>query len=379
MKIGLDFRGLLSGKISGVENYIFNILERVLRQDHKNHYILLENAFKTKDLGNLKFINTQTVQRRMPNKFFNATLKLFGWPRFEKYFGPFDALFLPNFNFFSIDPKTKLIVTVHDMSPVVTPEYYSLKRRIWHWAVNFKKTLARADRIVAVSEYTKADLIRLFNIPAEKITVIYPGIDRHVFSPELPDDKLREVRNRYGLPGEYILFINTIEPRKNLVAFIKAFERLPGSASLIIGGKPGWKYGPIFKAIYNSPKRRQIKYLGYVPEDDKPYLIRLARAVGFPSFYEGFGFPALEALSVGVPVLASQVTALPETVEDAALMVNPYNIDEMADGLKAIMTDEQLRQRLIARGLEQAKKFDWDIAAEKMLQVFNSLQNENRV
>ncbi len=373
MKIALDFRGLLSGRVSGVENYIFNIMERLLVLDHENQYMLLENAYKAKDLSSLHFINTQIVQRRIPNKFFNGSLKLFGVPKFEKYFGQFDTLFLPNFNFFALKASTKLVVTVHDMSPVVTPEYYSIKRRIWHWAVNFKKTLARANKIIAVSEYTKADLIRLFNVPAEKIVVIYPGIDRQIFSPNLPDEKLREVRNRYSLPGEYILFLNTIEPRKNLVAFIKAFEQLPGNESLVIGGKAGWKYGPIFKAIENSPKRRLIKYLGYVPENDKPYLIHLARAVGFPSFYEGFGFPALEALSLGVPVLTSQLTSLPETIEDAALMVNPYNIEELASGLKSIMTDDQLRQRLIARGLEQAKKFDWDIAAQKMLNVFNSL------
>jgi glycosyltransferase involved in cell wall biosynthesis len=373
MKIALDFRGLLTGKISGVENYTFNILERLLQQDRENQYKILENAFRSKDLSHLRFINTEIVQKRWPNKVFNGLLKFFKYPKFEQYFGDFDLLFMPNFNFFAIAPQTKLIVTVHDMSPVLTPEHYNLKRRLWHRLVDFKGTLKRADRIVAVSEYTKNDLIRLFDLPEEKVTVIYPGIDHHMFRPDLSEDKLREVRNIYSLPGDYILFLNTVEPRKNLVNFIRAFEKIDSPASLVIGGKKGWKYGPIFSAIENSPKRHKIKYLGYIPEDHKPYIIKLAKAVGFPSFYEGFGFPALEALSVGTPVLASQVTSLPETVEDAALMVDPYNIDDMASGLQQLLVDHELRNILRTKGFAQAAKFNWDAAAAKMLTLFKSI------
>ncbi len=373
MKIAIDLRGLHSGKISGVENYIINILERMVRMDKTNQYMLFENAYRPKDYGHLKFVNAQLVQRRLPNKLFNAALILFGRPLFENYFGQFDSLFLPNVNFFAIKPQTKLVVTVHDLSPIVTPEFYNLKRRLWHRLVNFRKTLKRANHIIAVSEYTKADIIRLFDIPAERISVVYPGIDRNLFRPDLPEDKLREVRNIYGLPGDYILFLNTMEPRKNLVNFVKAFEKIKPPVSLVVGGKKGWKYNRIFATMNNSSKRRQIKYLGYIPEQHKPYLIRMASVVGFPSFYEGFGFPALEALSVGVPVLASNITALPETVEDAALMVDPYNIDDLAQGLETLLTDHNLRRQLIERGLKQAEKFNWETAAEKLLNVISSL------
>jgi glycosyltransferase involved in cell wall biosynthesis len=373
MKIALDLRGLHSGKISGVENYIVNILERLLRMDRDNHYLLFENAQKLKNFSQLRFVNSEVVQRRVPNKLFNLSLRLLNRPKFEQFFGEFDALFMPNFNFFSIRPAAKLVVTVHDLSPIVTPEYYNLKRQLWHRLVTMGKTLKRADKIIAVSEYTKADIVRLFNIPQEKITVVYPGIDRTLFAPHISVARLREVRNIYGLPGEYVLFLNTVEPRKNLVNFIKAYEKIQRPISMVIGGKKGWKYRKIFSAMENSPKRRNIKYLGYVPEEHKPALIRLARAAAFPSFYEGFGFPALEALSVGVPVLTSNVTSLPETVENAAVMVNPHDIDDMASGLEAILSDEKLRESLIARGLEHAKKFNWDDSAAKILAVFNSL------
>lgn len=373
MKIAIDLRGLHSGKISGVENYIINILERFLKMDHSNSYILFDNAFRPKNYDYLKFVNAQVVQRRVPNRLFNAALKFAGRPKFENYFGDFDLLFMPNWNFFAIRSTTKLIVTVHDLSPVVAPEFYNVKRRLWHRLINFDRILHRADHIVAVSEYTKADVVRLYNIAPEKVSVIYPGIDRTLFKPELSVSKLREVRNLYGLPGEFILFLNTLEPRKNLVNFIKAFEKVDSNISLVIGGKKGWKYQEIFATMNKSVKRRRIKYLGYIPEEHKPYLIGLASVVGFPSFYEGFGFPALEALSVGVPVLASQVTSLPETVNDAALMVDPYNIDDMTAGLEMLLNDQQLRDNLVSKGLRQAQKFNWETSASQLLEVLQKL------
>jgi glycosyltransferase involved in cell wall biosynthesis len=374
MKIALDLRGLHSGKISGVENYIINIFERLLYMDHDNRYLLFENAYSPKSFEHLKFVNTEVVHRRVPNKLLNLSLKFLGQPKFENFFGEFDCLFLPNLNFFAIKPGTKLVVTVHDLSPVVAPEYFNFKRRVWHHLINFKKTLRRADHIIAVSEYTKADIIRLFAIPSEKVSVVYSGIDRSLFRPNLDESKLREVRNIYGLPGQYILFLNTIEPRKNLANFIKAFERVDTPAALVIGGKKGWKHREIFATINASPKRRLIKYLGYVPEEHKPYLISLAKAIGYTSFYEGFGFPALEALSVGVPVIASQVTAIPESVEDAALLVNPYSVEDIASGLRHLLTDEELRQQLKQKGFAQVQKFDWNTSAEQLLAIFNKLR-----
>jgi len=373
MKIAIDLRGLHSGRISGVENYIVNILERLLQMDHRNEYVLFENAWRIKDYQHLKFINSRIVQRRLPNKLFNLSLLLARRPLFENYFGGFDALFLPNVNFFSISDKTKLVVAVHDLSPLVEPQFYDFRRRLWHSLVNFRKTLRRADRVIAVSEYTKSDLVRVLGLPPEKISVVYSGIDHALFRPDLPESKLRAVRNLYGLPGEYVLFLNTLEPRKNLVNFIKAYEKVETKAALVIGGKKGWKYGPIFAAMNASPKRRQIKYLGYVPEDHKPYLLRLARVAGSPSFYEGFGFPALEALSVGVPVLTSQATSLPEAVDDAAVMVDPHNIDDIARGLSLLLTDEELRRRLVDKGLKQAQKFSWENSAAQVLNIFNAL------
>jgi hypothetical protein len=136
MKIAIDLRGLHSGKISGVENYIVNILERLVQMDHDNQYMLFENAYKTQDYSHLKYINSELVQRRLSNKIFNLSLKLFSRPHFENYFGNFDVLFMPNFNFFSVKPQTKVIVAVHDLSPIVAPQFYNFKRRMCQFQKN---------------------------------------------------------------------------------------------------------------------------------------------------------------------------------------------------------------------------------------------------
>ncbi len=367
MKIAIDLRSLHTGMISGVENYIINAVEHMLSADRNNTYTLFYNGFSQKNFDDLRFMNSKIIHKRIPNKILNLSLKFFKYPKFENFIGDFDILYLPNFNYFSIHSTTKLAVTVHDLSPVIFPEYYNLKRRLWHSFINFRAVCQRADILFAVSEFTKQDLIERFNIRPDKIIVAYPGINHHLFNSNLKIDELREIRNRYDLPGDFMLFINTIEPRKNIIRMIEAFEQLEKPITLVIGGKAGWKYGPIFKKMRQSSRRRLIRYIGYIPEEDKPAMIKLARCVLAPSLFEGFGFPPLEALAVGTPVLTSNVTSLPEVVGDAAFMVDPYSVADIAVGMNELLYNESLRQLLITKGLEQSKKFHWEKTAETIL------------
>ena len=322
MKIAIDLRSLSSGSISGVENYCLNLLESLLALDKKNHYILFYNSFSPLSGDGFHFVNSKVITTRWPNKILNLGLKL-NAVSLEKLIGDFDMLFMPNLNQFNIGMGKKLAITVHDLSPIVTPEFYDIKRRVWHKFLNYKKAFERANVLFAVSEYTKQDLIRIFNINPQKIKVAYPGVDHSVFHPELEQAENRGLRNSFGLPGEFILFLNTIEPRKNLAGLIKAFEQYNGSAHLVIAGRLGLKYSNDFKLIKNSKKSAKIKYIGYIEEQHKPALIKLAKVLVYPSFYEGFGFQALEAMAVGTPVIASEVTSLPEVVGGAGLLVNP--------------------------------------------------------
>lgn len=373
MKIAVDLRSLQNSSISGVENYILNLLEHLIPADSKNSFTLFTNSYKRYDISHLKFINTTTVTGRIPNRVLSLSLKMFNYPKFERSFGDFDCLFLPNFNQFAIGPRTKLIITVHDLSPIVAPEFYDSRRRLWHIFVNIKKSLLRADHILAVSEFTKKELIRIYRLPENKITVTHLGVQANLFHPNLSTDKLREVRNIYGLPGSFYLFIATLEPRKNIPTLIKAFQRLSTDVNLVIAGRQGWKYKTILDLINQSPKRHRIKYIGYIEEEHKPYLLKLAKALVWPSFYEGFGLPPLEAMAVGTPVITSQVTSLPETVGSAAIMVDPYSVTDLAAAMKLVLEDSNLRAQLISRGYSQARKFSWQTTSEKTLSVFNNL------
>lgn len=372
MKIAIDLRSLSTGSISGVENYTLNVVESLLKLDKKNEYKLFYNSFYSKNLPEFHYVNSSQINTGRPNKILNLQLK-FDFANLENFLGPMDWFFMPNLNQFSVSTKTKVAITVHDLSPLIAPEFYNAKRRIWHWFLNYKKAFLRADLIFAVSEYTKNDLMRLFDLPENKIKVIYPGVDTQIYTSKINEVDLRKARNIYNLPGKYLLFLNTIEPRKNLPKLICAFEQINDpECFLVIAGRPGWKNKKIFKDIKQSKKRNMIKYLGYLPEQDKPSVIKLSDALIYPSFYEGFGFQPLEAMALGVPVIVSQVTALPEVVGNAALLINPYNVGDLARAISEILTDSPLRQSLKAKGQERIKMFNWQNTARQILGFMNN-------
>lgn len=374
MNIAVDLRSLHTSEFSGVESYTVNVLEKLLTADRDNSYTLFYNGFKEKRFEYLHYINAKFKQTRYPNRLLNLAIKLTDHPHLEKLIGPCDVLFLPNWNLCAVDPKTKVVLTVHDLSPLLLPEMYNAKARMWHSFINIRKLVKRADSIIAVSEHTKQALMEVLSVPEKKITVAPLGVDQESFNPHLEIDQLRAIRNQYGLPGDFLLFVGTIEPRKNLLNIIEAFDRLDDSAHLVIAGKWGWKYGQILKRIESSPKRRLIKLVGYIPESDKPYVMKLARAFVWPSLYEGFGLPVLEAMAVGTPVLTSQVTSIPEVTGDAALLVNPYNISDIAVGMKTVLRNEILRERYIAKGIERSRHFNWNGAADALASIINSFK-----
>jgi glycosyltransferase involved in cell wall biosynthesis len=370
MKIAIDLRSLSSGTVSGVENYCMNLVENLLLLDGQNQYLLFYNSMRAKQLPDFHYINSKVVQSRIPSKILNLAFKS-NLASIENFTGNCDWFLMPNLNQFNISPNTKLAITVHDLSPVVTPEFYNLKRKIWHKFINYKKAFERANVLFAVSEYTKNDLVRIFSINPNKIRVVYPGINRQIFNQNIPVNRQRLVRNLYGLPGEFILFLNTIEPRKNLAGVISAFEKIKSPASLVIAGRWGWKYKKNFKLIKDSKKSAKISYIGYVSEEHKPALIKMAKVLVYPSFYEGFGFQPLEAMAVGTPVVASHLTSLPEIVGDAGLLCDPYNPNSLAGALEQVLINEKLRETLIQKGFVQSEKFNWQKTAEEVLGELN--------
>ncbi|MDE2312360.1 MAG: glycosyltransferase, partial [Patescibacteria group bacterium] len=221
MNIAIDLRSLQNGQFTGVENYTQNLVDALLHLDKGNSYKFFYNRLKAagQALPEMHYVNSTLIQTRFPNRLLNIGLAL-KTVKLERLLGPMDCLFLPNLNQFNVDQKTKVAMTVHDLSPVVAPEFYDFRRRLWHKFLFYKRSLSRADVIFAVSHYTKQDLLRIYGIPEEKIKVVYPAVEPG--STEFTDTQLRAVRNAYGLPGEFILFLNTIEPRKNLSSLVKA-------------------------------------------------------------------------------------------------------------------------------------------------------------
>ncbi|MCK5084589.1 MAG: glycosyltransferase family 4 protein [Candidatus Pacebacteria bacterium] len=375
MIIGIDIRMLAQGTRSGIEEYTINLLSNMISLDNNIEYKLFYNGYKKTELEYdfLKLSNVQLKEFKIPNRILDASFQFLNYPKIDKMLEKVDVFFSPHIFSSSLSKKCRTITTFHDLSFESYPEFYSTGKNYWHFLMNPRKQARKADQIIAVSKSTKDDLINIYNIKPEKIKVIYSGIDQESRIKN-QESRISKIKKRYNLPDRYILYLGTLEPRKNIIGLIKAFEilnsrfKIPDSKfQLIIAGSKGWLYNDIFKTVENSPVKNDIVFTGFVDNKDKSALYSLADLFVYPSFYEGFGFPPLEAMAAGTPVVTSNFSSLPEAVGDAAIMVNPYNLDELAKGMEMVLTDEKLKNILIERGLEQIKKFSWQKCARETL------------
>jgi glycosyltransferase involved in cell wall biosynthesis len=383
-KIGIDIRCLTEGRNTGVEEYTLNFLKHLFEMDKKNKYVLFLNSYRNPktDLSWIKkFSNVSLKRFNYPNKLLNFLFWYFNWPKLDKLIGGADYFFLPNIIFGRASANTKMIATIHDLSFRRYPETYSWKKRLWHVFVNPKKICEEAHKIIAVSNSTKNDLLSLFKIKnPEKICVIRSGISEKFQVIGRNDGRLLEIKEKYNLPYKFILYLGTIEPRKNILGIVRAFNQLQkiakhkkneelGKYKLVIAGSPGWLNGPIFAEIEKSNSRKNIQIVNSVDDEDRPYIFNLASLFVYPSFFEGFGFPPLEAMKCGVPAIISNCSSLPEVAGDGAVMIDPDKPDEMARAMEEILTDKNLRAMLIAKGLKHAQNFNWNKTVEEFLKL----------
>ena len=265
------------------------------------------------------------------------------------------------------------VLTVHDLIFRHLPEHHKPLNRVY---LNLALPLycRRATHIIAISECTRRDVMAAYGLPPEKVTVIHEAADPR-FQPQTPD-RVTAVRQQYGLPERYILFVGTIEPRKNLTRLLHAFEALHADDlcdALVVVGKPGWLFGDFFTALERSPVRDAVLLPGYVPDEVLPAVYSGARALAFPSLYEGFGLPALEAMACGTPVACSGTSSLPEVAGDAALYFDPSCQGSIVEALRRMLSDPDLRSELAQRGLERAARFSWDRVADKTKAVYEAV------
>jgi glycosyltransferase involved in cell wall biosynthesis len=285
----------------------------------------------------------------------------------------------------------------YDLSFLRFPKFFSFSKRIWHQFMLPKRQAQKAGIIVAISESTKQDLVSFYKIDPNKIKVIYPGIDNK-FRVISDKTKLIEIKDKYRLSDDFILYFGTIEPRKNILGLIKAFEEIKkekfgkildvnwqgfegvvrgqkdkifdfSKLKLVIAGTKGWLCKEVFEQVKNSNLKDDIIFTGFVSEEDKVYLYNLAKVFVYPSFFEGFGLPPLEAMACGVPTVASNKSSLPEVVGNAAIMINPQNLNEISWAKKEILENQELSDYLIRTGLKRAKQFDWDNTAKEILKL----------
>lgn len=383
MRIGIDVRCLAEGKRTGVEEYTLALLRELFESDKVNQYVLFYNAWqgRYKDFSWIEpYGNVELKVFRFPNKLLNLCLWYLHFPKLDKLIGGVDIFFLPNLNFVAVSKEAKLVVTAHDLSFEKFPETFSWKQRIWHFFVNFRDLAKRADHIISVSDSTKDDLVTEYKIVPEKVSVIHSGIDERFRNIDRNNTELLRIKQKYSLPYKFILFLGTFEPRKNIVALLQAYDALMEQGNtevkkyeLVLAGTRGWKYQEIFQAIENSAHKEKIHLPGFIEDDDKVAVYNLSSVFVYPSLYEGFGFPPLEAMSCGVPVISSHASSLPEIIGTAGIMIDPYQPDELLKALLSLTENNEFSGSLQKKGLLQAKKFSWQKAADETRKVFEKL------
>jgi len=384
MNIGIDIRTLMDKHYSGVSIYTLNLVQEILKQDDRNQYKLFYNSAKKVNERLPEFnLNNITIHRTAyPNKILNYLLFSFiNRPYVDRQLGV-DIFFMPHINFVSLSKSAKNIVTVHDLSFLHYPYFFTKRQNFWHRALKIKKLLLNATYIIAVSENTKRDIMYFYGIAENKIKVIYSGIDKSFKPIDRSDDRFLKIQHKYKLPEKFILYLGNIEPRKNIESILEAYfllrnKNTHSELKLVIAGNLAWKHNIIKTMVKNSAYENDVYFLGYIDQEEKPYLYNLASLFIFPSFYEGFGFPPLEAAACGTPVICSNRASLPEIMNESAILINPHNITEIKEAMLQILTDQDLRKEMSLRGVEHAKQYTWKKCAHEIIDLFHEVSRQS--
>ncbi|MBA3533714.1 MAG: glycosyltransferase family 4 protein [Ardenticatenales bacterium] len=276
--------------------------------------------------------------------------------------------------------RARSVFTLHDLIFEIYPQHHKVYNHTF-LKMMMPRFLKAADHIITVSEHTKRDAERLYSIDPARMTVVYEAVDER-YRPTFDLTELEPIRQRYQLPEQFLLHVGTIEPRKNLSILLPALQTLKAEfpdLKLVLVGKKGWLYEGFFKKLTESGLDSEVLFPGFVEEEDLPAVFQLATAFVFPSVYEGFGLPPLEALACGVPVVCSDASSLPEVVGDAGLLVDPNNPRAVTAALHRVLSDEALRHDLQQRGPRRAALFSWARAARQTLEVYEGVTESHQV
>lgn len=368
MTIGIDARSLI-GERAGVGRYLRNLLENLSRIDEENQYVLYVHEetggvidqpnFSEKKIS-LPFIENYFtwLHLRLPPELFTHRIDVFHFP----------------FYTMPLLVNHRSVVTIHDITFDLHPEWFSLKGKIAQ--IPFCRFGARhADRIIACSETTKSDILRMYRVPEERIEVIYEAADP-VFRVVSDKDALERARFECGIKDKFLLYVGVIHIRRNVERLLRAFRafstKSPGY-QLVLIGKVEWPYLDVKKLIEELGLGGRVIHRGYVKDDMLPLIYNCAECFVYPSFYEGFGLPVIEAMACGTPVITSDNSSLSELFSDAALLIDPCSVEEMSEAMDLLVKDGGVRSQFISKGLEKVKEFSWRETAEKTLRVYRKV------
>jgi glycosyltransferase involved in cell wall biosynthesis len=387
MKIGIDARSILNpekGEAIGVGHYTYQLIRHLLKNDKENEYVIFfDFRVREKDIKKftqpnvqIKFYPFSDYKKYLPG----AYNEILGTATLQKE--NLDILHTTSaYNRIPMTYRGKTVVTFHDMAMFNIPEYLPSMRRTRNKAV--AKLMARkADKIIAVSRSLQNDVKKFLSVNDEKISVIYSGLDSRFFKE--PETDMNKVLGKYNITKKYILFLGTLEPSKNISRLLQAFadfkaKRKNKNSSkfeyqLVLAGKRGWLSQEYQQLIKDLGLTKDVIFTGYIIGDELVPLFRGAEFFIMPSLYEGFGMTVLEAFATQTPAIISHVASLPELAGDAAYFINPISIEQLAQAMLSFANDVNLRNQYREKGLEQAKKFDWDKTALETLSIYKSLK-----
>jgi len=371
MKIGYNTWWIDENR-AGISNYSYHLIKNLIKIGKSDSLFLYHNKKGQDEIYRLanELINPISCPKPFNSIGLPITLKRERIDIFHSL-APFYSDLLPLW----LNLALKNVVTIHDITTILYPETFN-KKDVLLWDFTIKAVLKKCDVFIADSYNTKQDCIKHLHIQEDNIQVIPLAVDK-IFKPIIVSEELkREIAAKYGIEYPYILYVGTLEGRKNITTLINAYAKLRKAGinhKLVIAGRKGWKYADIFTAIERNNLQNDIIFTGFVEREELPLLYNLADVFAYPSLYEGFGIPPLEAMACGTPVVVSNSSSLPEVVGDAGILIDPYNVDELSSALLSIISDKTLQNELKIKGMNKAREFSWEKTAKETWSVYEQL------
>jgi len=374
LRIAIDAHSV-GAKLAGNESYAVNLIEALAQIDRVNDYTLYVTTTEAYERFNQRWPNFKVHTTLPHTPLIRIPLTLSA--ELRKH--PVDVLHVQ----FTAPPfcPCPVVVSLHDLSFEHLPQTFNRRSRT-QLRLTVRHSARRAARILTLSEHTRRDVIETYSIANDKVTAIPIAAPAH-FCAVNDDMELQRVRHTYGINGDYVLSVGSIQPRKNLVRLIKAYaslrDRHAGNKfpKLVLVGKCAWLYDETLRAIDETNVRESVVLTGYVPEADLPALYSGALCFVYPSYFEGFGLPPLEAMKCGAPVIVGNATSLPEVVGDAGLKVDPFDVSAIAGAIEELINNSELRHELRVKGSKRADIFDWRKTAQQTLKVYEQVARES--